>query len=239
MPIHSRRNPHRRCCHTLEPPIEVSIRGDLFNEIVDNLGSRRAITLRTELHRLLLLPQDHSQHLRIVRIISQLQNIIRHHPQQHEFNYQILCPAPRFDSPLPEQGPGYATGNVTTYVYFICIDKAQEDMDLTIDDDDYEDNMNNIVDMDLGDDDYEIDSDEDLYQPSMTTPSSSSTIVLEEDEDFLESTYFLVPKQNSLLQKAISRSQALIILEFNADGISLQRWEKYFWIHRFSSINPL
>lgn len=239
MPASHRCNPHRHCRHTLEPPIEVSIRGELFDEIIDNLGSEDTLTLRNTLRRLLHLQETHEHHLRIIRIIALLQEIIRSHPQPHQFNYQLLIPTPHFRRHLQHQKPGYAIGNVITHVCIIGIDDSQEDMDLSIDD--YEDNMNNadIVDMDLGNDDYEIDDDEDLYQPSISNSVPSPSLIWLEEDDFLDSTYFLVPKTKSLLQKAISRSQSLLLLEFNAGDISLQRWENYFWIHRFSSIDSL
>jgi hypothetical protein len=107
-----RRNPHRRCRHTLEPPIQVPVWGSLFDDIIDNLGSQRAIALRTELRRLLRLQENHAHHLRIIRIIAELQEIIRDHAQPQEFNYQLLIPVPRFRGQLQSQGPGYAIGNL-------------------------------------------------------------------------------------------------------------------------------
>lgn len=135
MPTPLRRNPHRRCRGTLEPPIEVSIRGELFDEIINNLGSEDALALHAELRRLLLLQSNHAHHCRIIRIIVYIQEIIRRHPRRHEFNYQILTPVPQFRGPLPSKGPAYATGNLISCTGFVSIDDFQEDMDL--DENDY------------------------------------------------------------------------------------------------------
>ena len=231
-----RRNPHRQCRNILEPPIYVSVRENQFDFIIDNLHSLLANTLRTELHRLLHLRGDFIRHLHILRLIRRLQPIIHNHPRFR--NVKILCPAPQFERQIPRHGPGYATGNYSAYVNFLIINEYQEDMDLS--DDDYMGNTD-VMDMDLGNDDYvELEDndfmDDDLYQlppqdSAKPKPFSPQDAVFME---YLTLSYFLKPKGKTILQKAISRSQRLMMNKFNADGISLQEWEEYFWCHRFS-----
>ena len=225
----------------------MSVRENLFDFIIDNLHSHRANALRAELHRLLHLRGDLTRHLHILNLIRRLQYIIHRHPRSRNFNFQLLLPIPRFERPIPRHGPGYAIGNCSTYVNFLIVDDYQEDMDLT--NDDYTDEM----DMDLGNDDYVkledsdlikiVLLDDDLYrdQPPAhnypePAPFSPQDIVF---MNTLSLSYFLQPKRKTLFQEAISRSQMLMIDQFNADGISLQEWEEYFWCHRFSTINPL
>ena len=98
--------------------------------------------------------------------------------------------------------------------------------------------------MDLTDDDYmgNIDvMDDDLYwspaqDSTKPTPFSPQDAVFME---YLTISYFLKPKKKTLCQKAISRSQRLLVKKFKAEGISLQEWEEYFWSHRFSTMDPL
>ena len=103
-------NPRRQCRNIVEPPIYVSIRDNIFDIIIDNLGSPLANTLRMKLRRLLRLQGDFSRHLRIIRLIHRLQHILRHHPRSRNFNYQLRYPIPCFDRQVQTQGPGYATG---------------------------------------------------------------------------------------------------------------------------------
>lgn len=235
-----RRNPRRQCRNIREPPIYVSIQENLFDFIIDNLHSPLATALRAELRRLLRLRGDFIRHLHIVSLIGRIQHIISRHPQSHNFNFRLLCPVPQFDRQIPRHGPGYATGNYSAYVNFLIINDYQEDMDL--DDNDYMENMD-VMDMDLGVDDMEMmmDDDEDLYRSSPQSPSNPSISWSPEDISFLENltvSYFLKPKRKNLLQKTISRSQILLIKKLNAEGISLQKWEEYFWVHRFSTMIP-
>ena len=98
--------------------------------------------------------------------------------------------------------------------------------------------------MDLTDDDYmgNIDvMDDDLYwspaqDSTKPTPFSPQDAVFME---YLTISYFLKPKKKTLCQKAISRSQRLLVKKFKAEGISLQEWEEYFWSHRFSTMDPV
>ena len=257
-PIHSfpsismsaplRRNPHRQCRNILEPPIYVSVRENLFDLIIDNLHSPLANALRAELRWLLRLRGDFVRHLQIVSLVSRLQHIIRRHPRSQNFNFRLLCPAPRFERQIPRHGPGYATGNYSASVNFLIINDYQEDMDLS--DDDYLGNMD-VMDVDLGNDDYVkledsdfvkimVDMDDDLYQ-SPPQDSAKPNPISPQDAVFMEYlslSYFLKPKRKTLFQEAISRSQQLLVKKFNADGISLQEWEEYFWSHRFSTMDP-
>jgi hypothetical protein len=120
------------------------------------------------------------------------------------------------------------------------IDDKQVDMDL--DEDDYVETTD-LMDVDEGENDLmdiDEDDDEDLYRPQ--SPYSPSRPLSHEDLVFLNSlndTYFIKPKRKGLLQQAISNSQLLLVEEFNARDVSLERWEDYLWIHRYSTTDPL
>ena len=110
-----RRNPRRQCRPTpptLGPPVSISIRGHLFNEIINKLRCREAKLLQTELHRLLNCQACHAHHLCIVNIITVLQRKLQSNPKTRQFNYQLLIPVPQFRGQLRNHGPGYATGNL-------------------------------------------------------------------------------------------------------------------------------
>jgi hypothetical protein len=113
---------------------------------------------------------------------------------------------------------------------------------MDLDNNDYQEN-NDVVDMDCEAGDYmemAIDEDEDLYKSPPQSPPTPRTSLSPEDISFLEHltvSYFLKPKRKTLLQKSISKSQSLLIQKLNAEGISLQRWEEYFWVHRFSAMD--
>ena len=102
-------------------------------------------------------------------------------------------------------------------------------------------------DMDLDENEYvetldpmDVDDDEDLYHPQ--SPNSPSRPLSHEDLVFLDSlnsTYVMKPKRKNLLQRAISNSQSLLMEEFDAKDISLERWEDYLWIHRYSTMDSL
>ena len=105
--------PHPNPPHDQEvipnPPLQVSIRSELFNAIVDNLNDPTANRLRTELRQSLRLRGDHNRQFQLVRLIRQLQHIISHHPNTRDVNIMLLYPRPQFDRPFKLR-PGYATG---------------------------------------------------------------------------------------------------------------------------------
>ena len=92
-----------------DPPIQVSVRDELFHTIIDSLDDPLANHLRSELCRLLRLRGDYNRHFQVVRLIRQLQHIIRHHPNTCDVNIMLLYPVPQFDRPFKLR-PGYATG---------------------------------------------------------------------------------------------------------------------------------
>jgi hypothetical protein len=92
-----------------DTPLQLSVEDDLFNAIIDNLNDPVANSLRHELRPLLHIRGDHNRNFQVIRLIRQLQHVLRHHPNSRDLNVMLHYPIPNYDRPFPLR-PGYATG---------------------------------------------------------------------------------------------------------------------------------